>query len=60
MQETWFDLWAENIPLEKNIPVFLFGEFQGQRSLAGYTVQGAAKSWTQLSDFHKIIILAVT
>ena len=31
-------------------PVFLPGEFQGQRSLAGYTVHGVAKSQTQLSE----------
>ena len=30
-------------------PVLLPGEFHGQRSLAGYTVHGVAKSWTQLS-----------
>ena len=31
-------------------PVFLLGEFHGQRSLAGYTVHGVAKSQTLLSD----------
>ena len=30
-------------------PVFLPGEFHGQRSLVGY-VHGVAKSWIQLSD----------
>ena len=34
------------------IPVFLPGEFHGQRSLAGYTVHGVTKSQTQLSDYH--------
>ena len=32
-------------------PVFLPGEFHGERNLAGY-VYGIAKSWTQLSDSH--------
>ena len=39
--------------LEKEMaptPVFLPGEFRGQRSLAGYIVHGIAKSWTGLSD----------
>ena len=31
-------------------PVFLPGEFHGQRSLASYTVHRVAKSWTRLSD----------
>ena len=31
-------------------PVFSPGKFPGQRSLAGYTVHGAAKIWTQLGD----------
>ena len=31
-------------------PVFLPGESYGQRSLAGYTVHGVAKSRTQLSN----------
>ena len=31
-------------------PVFLSGEFHGQRSLAGYIVYGVTKSWTRLSD----------
>ena len=31
-------------------PVFSPGKFPGQRSLAGYTVHGAAKSQTQLGD----------
>jgi len=33
------------------IPVFLPGKSHGQRSLVGYSPQGVAKSWTQLSDF---------
>ena len=33
-------------------PVFLPGEFHGQRSLSGYTVHEVEKSRTQLSNFH--------
>ena len=42
-------------PGEKNklpTPVFLPEEFHGQRSLAGYTVHGVAKSRTWLSNFQ--------
>ena len=34
------------------MPVFLPGEFHGQRSLVGCTVHGLTKSQTQLSDSH--------
>ena len=47
MQETWVRSLGREDPLEKEwlpIPVFLPGEFHGQRSLAGYTVHGVAKS----------------
>ena len=40
------DLWVVKIPWRKKwqpIPVFLPGEFHGQRSLAGYIVHGVAK-----------------
>ena len=43
----------ERYPGEGNgqpTPVFLPGESYGQRSLAGYTVHGVAKSRTQLSN----------
>ena len=49
-----FDPWVGKIPWRRKwllTPVFLPGEFHGQRSL-GATVHGAAKSWTWLSDFH--------
>ena len=49
MQETWFDPWVSNIPCRKEwprTPVFLPGEFHGQRKLVGYIVHGVAKSWT--------------
>ena len=51
MQETWVRSLGREDPLEKEwlpIPVFLPGEFHGQRSLAGYTVHGVAKSQMRL------------
>ena len=35
----------------KPTPVFLHGEFYGERSLMG-TAHGVTKSWTQLSEKH--------
>ena len=49
MQETRVQSLGWEVPLEKewqSTPVFLPGDFHGQRSLAGYTVRGVAKSWT--------------
>ena len=49
MQETWFPSWVEKIPWRREwqpTPVFLPGEFHGQKSLVGYTVQGVAKNQT--------------
>ena len=46
MRETWFDPWVGKIHWKRAwqpIPVFLPGEFQGQRSL-GAKVHGVAKS----------------
>ena len=43
MQETWVLSRAEEDPLEKGMqptPVFLPGEFHGQRSLVGYSPWG--------------------
>ena len=43
MQETWFDPYVRKIPWRRkwlSSPVFLPGEFQGQRSLVGYRVWG--------------------
>ena len=37
-------------------PVFLPGDFHGQRNLAGYS-HGVTKSQTQLSDFHKVLYI---
>ena len=49
MKETWFDLWVGKIPWRKKwlpTPVFLPGEFHGQRSLAGYGSWGHTESDT--------------
>ena len=49
-----FNPWVGKIAWGGNFqstPVFLPGEFHGERNLAGY-VYGIAKSWTQLSDSH--------
>ena len=53
------DSWVGKISLKRKwqpIPVFLLGEFHGQRSLEGYTVHGIAKSRTQLSYFYSLIL----
>ena len=47
------DLWVRQIPWRRKrqpTPAFLLGKFHGQRSLAGYSPWGVAKSQTQLSD----------
>ena len=55
MQETWIrslgweDIWRREW---QPTPVFLPGEFHGQRSLVCYTVNGVTKSWTWLSDYQ--------
>ena len=46
MQETWFNPWVGEIPWRRDwqpTPVFLPGEFHGQRSLVA-TVHGIAES----------------
>ena len=43
MQETWVESWVRKIPWRREwqpIPVFLPGEFHGQRSLVGYSRWG--------------------
>ena len=43
LQETWVQSLGQEDPLEKGMaptPVFLPGEFHGQRSLAGYSPWG--------------------
>ena len=47
MQETGFDPWVRKIPWSRKwqpTPVFLLGEFHGQRSLAGYSPWGHKES----------------
>ena len=45
-----FLCWEDPLRREwQPTPVFLSGEFHGQRSLAGY-IHGVTKSWTRLSD----------
>ena len=49
-----FSPWIGKIPWRREwlpTPVFLPGEFHGQRSLAGYSPWNA-KNWTSLSDYH--------
>ena len=53
VQETWVHIpRSVRSPGEGNGSPLLTGEFCGQKSLAGYTVQGILQSQTQLSDFH--------
>ena len=40
MQETWVRSLGQEDPLEKEMVVFLPGEFHGQRSLLGYSRWG--------------------
>ena len=58
MQETGVQSLGQEDPLEKGwqlTPVFLPGEFHGQRSLAGYSPQGHRESdkseWLTISLF---------
>ena len=49
-----FHPWVRKIPWRRKCqptPVFLPGEFHGQRSLAGYSFHRVVKSWTWLSDW---------
>ena len=56
-QETWGQSLGWEDPLEKKwqrTPVFLSGEFHGQRSLAGHSPRGHKESDTteRLTDTH--------
>ena len=54
MQETWVQSLGWEDLLEKRpatTPVFLPGEFHGQRSWQ-VTIHGVSKSWTRLSSCH--------
>ena len=56
-----FDPWVGKIPWRRKwqpTPVFLLGEFHGQRSLVGYSIW-VTKSRTQLKPLSKILIKAV-
>ena len=44
MQNTWVWSLGQEDPLEKEMVVFLPGEFHGQRSLAGYSPWGRKES----------------
>ena len=47
MQETWLNLWVRKIPWRRKwlpTPLFLPGEFHGQRSLEGYSPWGCKES----------------
>ena len=51
-QETWIPSLGREDPWRREwqpTPVFLPGEFHGQRSLVGYSPWGR-KSWTRLSN----------
>ena len=53
-----FDPWTAKIPWRREgqpTPVFLPGEFHGQRSLAGYSLWDHRQ--TQLSDWHCVILI---
>ena len=54
-QETRFDPWVGKIPWRRELfpaPVFLPGEFHGQRSLAGYSLWGRKESDTNEQLTH--------
>ena len=58
-----FDLWVRNIPWRREwlpTPVFLPGEFHGQRSLVGYSARGCKESDTTeqltLSDLYRCVL----
>ena len=58
VQETWVQSWLRMIPRRREwllTPVFLLGEFHGQRSLAGYSPWGC-KELDMLSDQHTLTI----
>ena len=55
MQETWVWCLSQEDPLEKGwlpTPVFLPGEFHGQRSLVVFSPWGHKSDKTELSHFH--------
>jgi len=66
MQETQVQSWVRKIPWRRKwlpTPVFLHGEFHGQRSLAGYSLWGCKKSdmteWLTLPSSSSNIPLSI-
>ena len=58
-----FNSWVWKIPWRRAwppTPVFLPGEFPGQRSLSGYIVHGVAKSQTRRKQLTRRYVLDVT
>ena len=58
MQETRFNPWVEKIPWRRkwlSTPVFLPGEFHGQKSLEGS--QRVGHDWSDLARTHLIFLL---
>ena len=54
-----FNPWVGKIPWSRQwqpTPVFFPGEYHEQRSLAGYTVHGVPKSWTQLKRLSRLAL----
>ena len=54
-----FDSWVGKIPWSRKwqpIPVFLTGEFHGQRSLAGYSLWGHKEVDTTEHETHNKVI----
>ena len=64
-QETWVQPLGQEDPLEKRkwqpTPVFVPGEFHGQRSLAGYSPWGHKESDMRLGSYltHICFLMAV-
>ena len=55
MRRPGLDPWGRKIPWRKEwlpTPVFLPGEFHGQRSLVGYGQSMGSQSQTRLSDYN--------
>ena len=57
MWETWIQSLGQEDPLEKGmgIPVFLPGEFNGQRILVGYSLWGHKKGTKQWEMLYNVM-----
>ena len=63
MQETWFSSWVRKIPWRRKwspTPVFLPGEFHGQRSLVDHSPWGCKESDTTEQLMHVIYVYYCT